>query len=383
MKILGFKNSNIYVYGKGILESSLLIEDGKITEINSELNSNELIELPKNLFLIPGFVDKHIHGANNSDFMNPTKEDISNILSAIVKEGTTSCLATTMTQSLDNIKRAVKNIGEYIEEEHVGVEILGIHLEGPFVSPKFAGAQPREYIIKCNIDIMEEISKASLNHVKLVTYACEEEGLEFTKYLVDNNIVASIGHSNSSHKCMHEAVLLGASSVTHTYNAQRGLHHRDVGVLGTALLEESLNCELICDLIHVSEPAVKLLFNCKGKDKICLITDSMEAKYMPDGKYLLGGQDVFVKDNAAKLEDGTLAGSTLKLNEGVRNFKKTLDLSFTDAIDCATINPARCLSIDDRKGSIEVGKDADLIVVDKDYNVYMTICRGNVVFSKL
>ena len=182
---------------------------------------------------------------------------------------------------------------------------------------------------------------------------------------------------------MHQAVLLGASSVTHTYNAQRGLHHRDVGVLGTALLEEKLSCELICDLIHVSKPAVKILYNCKGKDNICLITDSMEAKYMPDGKYMLGGQEVFVKDNAAKLADGTLAGSTLKLNEGVRNFRNTLNLGFTEAIDCATINPARCLSVEDRKGSIEVGKDADLIVVDKDYNVYMTICRGNVIFSKL
>ena len=383
MKILGFKNSNIYVYGKGIVESSLLIENGNISSISSDINEENLIELPKNLFLVPGFVDKHIHGANKSDFMNPTKEDVKNIVSAIVKEGTTSCLGTTMTQSLENIKKAVRNIGEYIEENHDGVEVLGIHLEGPFVSPKFAGAQPAEYILKCNIETMKEINEASLNHVKLVTYACEEDGLDFTEYLAENNIVASIGHSNSTNECMHEAVLRGATSVTHTYNAQRGLHHRDVGVLGTALIEDKLSCELICDLIHVSGPAVKLLYKCKGKDNICLITDSMEAKYMPDGKYMLGGQDVFVKDNAAKLENGTLAGSTLKLNEGVRNFRNTLGLSFTDAIDFASINPARCLGVDDRKGSIEVGKDADLIVVDEDYNVYMTICRGNVMYSKL
>lgn len=382
MKAVGFKNSNIYVYGKGITKTSLVINDGTISYIGED-NSNDLIELPANLYVIPGFVDKHTHGANKSDFMNPTKEDIINITSAVVKEGTTSLLATTMTQSLDNIKLAVNNIGRYIEENNDGVEVLGIHLEGPFVSPKFAGAQPAEYILKCDKDIMQEIMNASLNHVKLVSYACEENGIDFTEFLVQNNIVASIGHSNSSNECMKEAVLKGATSVTHTYNAQRGLHHRDVGVLGTALLEDKLSCELICDLIHVSKEAVKLLYKCKGKDKICLITDSMEAKYMPDGKYMLGGQDVYVKDNAAKLENGTLAGSTLKLNEGVRNFRNTLGISFIDAVDCATINPARCLGVDDRKGSIEVGKDADLIVVDDNFNVYMTICRGKIVYSNL
>ena len=382
MKTLGFKNSNIYVYGKGIVNTSLLIDNDKISYIGDTVNQ-DLIELPNNLYVIPGFVDKHTHGANKSDFMNPTRDDILNITSAVVKEGTTSLLATTMTQSLENIKLAVNNIGKYIEEKHDGVEVLGVHLEGPFVSPKFAGAQPAEYILKCDIPTMKDIMDSSLNHVKLVSYACEENGLDFTNFLVENSIVASIGHSNSSNECMHEAVLRGATSVTHTYNAQRGLHHRDVGVLGTALLEDNLSCELICDLIHVSKEAVKLLYKCKGKDKICLITDSMEAKYMPDGKYMLGGQDVYVKDNAAKLENGTLAGSTLKLNEGVRNFRNTLGISLEDAVDCATINPAKVLGVDDRKGSIEVGKDADLIVVDDNFNVYMTICRGKIVYSNL
>ena len=149
------------------------------------------------------------------------------------------------------------------------------------------------------------------------------------------------------------------------------------------MLDDRLSAELICDLIHVSPAAIKLLFKNKGKDNICLITDSIEAKYMPDGEYSLGGQPVFVKDNVARLENGTLAGSTLKLNEGVRNFMNTVNISLAEAVDCATINPARVLGIADRKGSIELGKDADLIVVDKDLNVYMTICRGNVVYSKL
>ena len=383
MRFTGFKNSNIYVEGKGIVKTSLLIEENKISNIDENINVENMLELPEDLFVIPGFVDKHIHGANNSDFMYPKKEDIRNIATVLVREGTTSCLATTMTQGFNEIKASLKNIGEYIEQKNNGVEILGIHLEGPFVSPKFAGAQPEEYIIKCNIRKFDELNRASFNNIKQVSYAIEENGELFTQHLVENGVVASIGHSNASYQEMILAADLGANSVTHTYNAQRGIHHRDIGVAGTALLDDRYSCELICDLIHISEGAIRLLYKNKGLKNICLITDSIEAKYMPDGKYKLGGQDVFVKNNAARLEGGTLAGSTLKMNEAVRNFRNVLNLSFTEAIDCATINPAKILKVDDRKGSIKVGKDADLIVVDKDYNVYATICRGMLVYNKL
>jgi N-acetylglucosamine-6-phosphate deacetylase len=381
MSFLGFKNSKIYVYGKGIIETSLSIENGKIHEIGK--CSDGLVELPKNLIVIPGFVDKHIHGANHSDFMNPTKEDLKNIVGAVVKEGTTSLLATTMTQSIEAITASVKNIGEYIDENNGGAEILGIHLEGPYVSLKYAGAQPPEYIIKCDVESFKKLNEASNNHISQVSLACEENGFDFIKYLVENNIVASIGHSNSPYELVEKAADMGATSITHTYNASRGIHHRDIGVTGGAMLDDRYNCELMCDLIYVSAPAIKLLYKTKGKDRISLITDSIEAKYMPDGQYSLGGQPVFVENNAARLENGTLAGSTLKLNEGVYNFMKTLNLSLEDAVDCATINPARVLHVDDRKGSIEVGKDADLTVVDENMNVYMTICRGEVVYSKI
>lgn len=379
MSFLGFKNSRIYVYGKGIVETSMTIENGQISNIGNEVDA--LVELPKKYIVIPGFVDKHTHGANHSDFMNPSIDDIKKILSSVIKEGTTSLLATTMTQSIDAIKASLKNIGEYINSNKSGVEILGIHLEGPFVNIKYAGAQPPEYIINCDVDVFKELNETSLNNIKQVTLACEQNGMELIKYLSQKNIVASIGHSNSEYDMVIEAANCGATSITHTYNAQRGIHHRDIGVVGAAMLEDRYSCELICDLIHVSPAAIKLLYKIKGKDRICLITDSIEAKYMPDGKYSLGGQPVYVKDNAARLENGTLAGSTLKMNEAVYNFMKTLNLSMEEAVDCATINPARILGVDDRKGSIEIGKDADLIVVDEDMNVYMTICRGEVVYS--
>ena len=383
MKCVGFKHSNIYVYGKGLVKTSLSIEDGKIKSIGNTLEGEELLELDQKYIVLPGFVDKHIHGANSADFMNLSKESIKLILSAIAREGTTSCLATTMTQSMENIGLSLANIAEYIEEKPLGVEILGIHLEGPFISPKHAGAQPLKYIIPCDIKSFDELNKKAKNHIKQVTLAVEENGLEFVKYLTTQGIVASLGHTDCSYEEAKAAIHQGATSVSHMFNAMRGLHHRNAGTVGAGLLEDDLVCELICDLIHVSEPVVQLLYKNKGKDGICLITDAMEAKWMPDGDYQLGGQKVIVKNGEARLMDGTLAGSTLKMNEAIYNFMKTTGISLVDAVDLATINPAKCLHIEDRKGSIEIGKDADFVVVDQDFNVYMTVCRGEIVYSKL
>ena len=383
MKCVGFKHSNIYVYGKGLVKTSLSIEDGKIKSIGNTLEGEELLELDQKYIVLPGFVDKHIHGANSADFMNPSKESIKLILSAIAREGTTSCLATTMTQSMENIGLSLANIAEYIEEKPLGVEILGIHLEGPFISPKHAGAQPLKYIIPCDIKSFDELNKKAKNHIKQVTLAVEENGLEFVKYLTTQGIVASLGHTDCSYEEAKAAIHQGATSVSHMFNAMRGLHHRNAGTVGAGLLEDDLVCELICDLIHVSEPVVQLLYKNKGKDGICLITDAMEAKWMPDGDYQLGGQKVIVKNGEARLMDGTLAGSTLKMNEAIYNFMKATGISLVDAVDLATINPAKCLHIEDRKGSIEIGKDADFVVVDQDFNVYMTVCRGEIVYSKL
>lgn len=383
MELKGFKNCKIYVYNKGIVQTSLKIAEGKIGDINDKINTEGFLELKDNLIVIPGFVDKHIHGANASDFMNPTYKDIKNILTAIPKEGTTSCLATTMTQSFEKIEESLQNISSFMELKEKGTEILGIHLEGPFISPKHAGAQPISYIQKGNPDIFDKFNQAGGNHIKQVTLACEESDLDFVRYLKSKGVVASLGHTDSSYDMALKAIEAGASSTSHTFNAMRGIHHRDIGVVGAGLLQDEVSCELICDFIHVSIPAIQLLYKNKPKDKICLITDAMEAKYMPEGSYQLGGQKVIVKENAARLENGVLAGSTLKMNEAVRNFIKATGASMTEAIDCATISPAKCIGMENRKGSIEIGKDADFTIIDKDFNVYMTVCRGEIVYSKL
>ena len=373
----GFKDCNVYVDGKGIIKTSIKVENGKITSFDNP----EGLALNDNLFVVPGFIDKHIHGANDSDSMDPTIDDIKNIAVTIASEGVSSFLPTTMTQSEENITAALKNINEYMKIQNEGAEVLGIHLEGPFICKKYKGAQPEEYVVPCDVETFKKYNEASGNHIKQVTLAIEENGEELVKYCVQNNIVASVGHTNASSDEVLHAQELGANSITHTYNGMKPYHHREVGTVGGAFLADKMNCELICDLIHVCPNAIKVLFKMKGKENVTLITDAMEAKHLDNGIYKLGGQDIYVVGNEARLKDGTLAGSTLKMNVALRNITSVLNLDMCDAVDLCTKNPAKVLGIYDYKGSINLGKDADFAVVDKDFNVYMTVSKGKIIYK--
>lgn len=378
----GFKNVTAYLPDKGLVKTNIAWENGKILELGKDFEG--LKELPENLIVVPGFIDKHVHGANHSDAMYPNHEDILNIAKTIATEGVTSFLATTMTQSEQNITDALVAIRKYIEEDvKEGAHVLGIHLEGPFISKKYKGAQIESCIVKCDVDTFKRYEEASGNTIMQVTLAYEEEGKELVEYLTSKNIVSSLGHTNATSAQIKEAAAKGATSVTHTYNAMSPLHHREAGAVGGAFVTDSLYCELIADLVHVCPDAIDILFRCKGKEKVVLVTDGIEAKHLEDGTYALGGQDVFVKGSEARLASGALAGSTLKMNEAMKNVKSVLPrLSFTDVIDLATINPAKNLNVDHFKGKIAEGYDADLVVIDEDFNVYMTISRGNVVYQK-
>lgn len=377
----GFKNCNIYVEGKGIVKSNLEVENGKIASFNAV---DGALELDDKYIVVPGFIDRHIHGANNSDSMYPTLKDIRNICATVASEGVSTFLPTTMTQTVENICKALENIANYIETENdKGAYVLGMHLEGPFISKKHKGAQVESCIIPCSVEKFQIFEKASHGYIKEVTMAYEENGKELANYLHSKGIVASIGHTDATCAEVIEASKNGVTSATHTYNAMKGLHHREAGTVGGVFLCDSIYSELICDLVHVSSDAIKVLYKIKGQDKITLITDGIEAKHLPDGKYKLGGQDVYVKGKEARLADGTLAGSTLKMNDAIRNMQGVIGLSMEKAIDLATINPARVLEIDNQKGSIALGKDADFAIIDKYYNVYMTVSNGRVVFDKL
>ena len=379
--MIGLKNVKAYIYGKGITTVNIGFDGDKIAYVGNGGDIEPILTTDKTV--VAGFIDEHIHGANGADAMDGSVSALKTISDCLVKEGTTGFLATTMTQSKENIVKALSAVKTAIEKDvFTGAKVLGAHLEGPFISLKHVGAQPIEYVEKPSVERFKEYNAASGNNIRIITLAPEVEGgKELIKYLSDNGVVASIGHTDAKYNDVIEAVKAGAKNVTHTFNAQTGIHHREIGVAGSALLIDDVNCEMICDTIHVSVPAIKLTVKNKPHGKFTLITDSMRAKGLPDGESELGGQKVFVKDGEARLIDGTLAGSVLKMNVAVKNLVEKCGVSFTDAIDFATVNPAKNIGVFDKYGSIEVGKAANLTVLDDDFNVLYTVVNGNLVYK--
>ncbi len=378
----GLKNVKVYIKNVGIVKTNIGIENGRIAYIGNEENIEPIFETDG--IVVPGFIDEHIHGAGGADAMDGTVEALQTISEFLAREGTTGFLATTMTQSPENITNALKAVKKVREKgEYKGAEVLGVHLEGPFISPKHVGAQPLEYVATPDAELFDKYNEASGNSIKIVTLAPEVEGgLGLVKHLSNIGVVASVGHTGGKYADVVNAVAAGATNVTHTYNAQTGLHHREAGVVGAAMLLDELNCEMICDTIHVSVPAIKLVIKNKPHDKYTLITDAMRAKGMPDGKSELGGQEVFVNNGEARLADGTLAGSVLKMNVAVKNLVEKAGVSFTDAIDFATYNPAKNIGVLNERGTIEVGKRADLTVLNSDFEVLYTLVNGKIVYKK-
>ncbi len=377
-----FKNATVYVDGKGLVKRTVCFDE-KIEKISRCGGKNaEVIELPEDTIVLPGFIDQHIHGAGGSDGMDGTVEDIAMIAKTVAAEGTTSFLVTTMTQSPENITKALQAVKAYREaDSEEGARVLGVHLEGPFIAAAHKGAQPLEYVKNPDIAAFDGYNEASGNSIRIVTLAPEVEGAQaFVAHLAEKGIVPSIGHTGAKFADIEKAVEAGACNVTHTYNAQTGLHHREIGTVGSAMLIDDLNCELIADTIHVSVPAMRLLAKNKPLDKLTLITDAMRAKGIPDGISELGGQTVYVKNGEARLEDGTLAGSVLRMNRAVQNMTEKVGVPFTQAVDYATINPAKNLKIDHEAGSIKVGKRADFTVLNANYDVLLTVRGGKVIY---
>ncbi|PKF86135.1 N-acetylglucosamine-6-phosphate deacetylase [Bacillus sp. BA3] len=365
------------------------VVDGKIAEVGpvsqyKQDDDAEVITLSPDYQVIPGAIDIHIHGASNSDAMDATHEALSTMAETLPKEGTTSFLATTMTQTAEAIESALLNAGKYIEnqsQEHA--EIIGIHLEGPFISPVRKGAQPEEHIVDPDVTLFKRWQEMAENQIKLVTLAPEQpNGLDFAAHLKATGVVASIGHSDATYDQIDEAIQAGTTHVTHLYNGMRGLHHREPGVLGAAYLRDELYVELIADGIHCRPEMIKLAYNQITSERMILITDSLRAKWLEKGTYDLGGQPVYVNETKATLSDGTLAGSILKMNDAIKNTMEYTDCSMTDIIKMTAENPAKQLRIFDRKGSIQVGKDADLVILNDRLDVEMTFCRGNIAFKK-
>lgn len=375
-----FQNANVYIEGKGIVRTSVSF-DARIRTIGEA--AGEAIRLPENALVCPGFIDQHIHGAGSADTMDGSETALSVMADTLVKEGTTRFLATTMTQSREKTLRAARAVCAYRASNRAeGAGVLGMHLEGPFLSKKHIGAQPEQYVIAPSREFFDDVQRASGNCVRLVTIAPEEEGAcELIAHMTAQNAAASVGHSDATFADVRRAVACGLTCVTHTFNAQRGVHHREIGVAGAAMLCDELYTELIADTIHVSVPAMRLLVKNKPHDKTIFITDAIRAKGLGEGESELGGQKVFVRGGEARLANGALAGSVLAMNAAMRNAVQQVGMSPCDAIDCATINPARHLGVAADYGSIAEGKCADFAVLDENFSVILCVRDGNIVFA--
>ena len=359
--------------------AQLELEDGIIKEIYP-YNEKEVTKDYGDLRILPGFIDIHCHGAYGFDTNDANSEGLRKWAKGIVDEGVTSFLATTLTQSEEVLTNAVSNVAKVVEEGYEGAEILGIHFEGPYLNKAHKGAQPEEYCVKPDVEQFKRYQKAAHGLIKYITMAVEnDEDFALTKYCSQNNVVVSIGHSNATYEQAVQAYGHGARSMTHVYNAMTPFTHRANGLVGGALRIRNMYGEIICDGNHSTLAALNNFFTSKGPDYSIMITDSLMCKGFPVGtKFDFGGQEVVIyPDGSAHLvEAGNLAGSTLNVNKGLKILIEDALVPVNYAINACTSNPARCLHVDDRKGTIGVGYDADLVVLDRDYEVVQTYCKG-------
>ncbi len=359
--------------------AQLELEDGIIKEIYP-YNEKEVTKDYGDLRILPGFIDIHCHGAYGFDTNDANPEGLRKWAKGIVDEGVTSFLATTLTQSEEVLTNAVSNVAKVVEEGYEGAEILGIHFEGPYLNKAHKGAQPEEYCVKPDVEQFKRYQKAAHGLIKYITMAVEnDEDFTLTKYCSQNNVVVSIGHSNATYEQAVQAYGHGARSMTHVYNAMTPFTHRANGLVGGALRIRNMYGEIICDGNHSTLAALNNFFTSKGPDYSIMITDSLMCKGFPVGtKFDFGGQEVVIyPDGSAHLvEAGNLAGSTLNVNKGLKILIEDALVPVNYAINACTSNPARCLHVDDRKGTIGVGYDADLVVLDRDYEVVQTYCKG-------
>jgi N-acetylglucosamine-6-phosphate deacetylase len=389
MAVFVLKNTKIFAEDTVIEKGFIRYSQEKILTIGpmdkfSKEDGEIVVETPWNGSVIPGMIDIHIHGSNGADVMDCSEEGLKEMAKSLVREGTTSFLATTMTQSPDVIKKALKTVADYIGKQDINeAEILGVHLEGPFINAERAGAQPLEYIVNPDIELFQEFQEASKGLIKIVTVAPEKEnGLEFVKFLKEHHVIGSIGHSTATCFQAEASFEAGSQHITHFYNGLNPLHHREASVVGAALLHDEQLVEMIVDGIHIDPKVVALTYKVKGSSRILLVTDSMRAKYLPDGEYDLGGQKVSVHHGEARIETGSLAGSIIRMDVAMRNMMKFTNCSLSDIVKMTSENQARQIRLFERKGSIAPGKDADLVILDEEHNVIMTICRGNIAYKR-
>ncbi|SDH26792.1 N-acetylglucosamine 6-phosphate deacetylase [Alteribacillus persepolensis] len=372
----------------------IVVRNGKVSDIGKDAQyeqPNEQKILPEvtadaQTMFVPGMIDVHIHGTSNADTMDATEEALSTIAGSLPSEGTTSFLATTLTQSEQAITDALVNAAAFKRsgQRDNQAEMVGVHLEGPFFTEEKAGAQPKEHLRQADTALFQKWQQAAEGLIKWVSLAPEQDpDHDLIRFLHETGVVAAAAHSNASSEEVEKAIDDGLSHVTHLFNGMSGLHHRTPGLAAAALIRPELTNEIIADGVHVHPTMVQLAYQLKGAFGLLLITDSIRAKCLQNGEYDLGGQTVTVRGNRPYLEDGTIAGSMLKMNEALKNSIAFTGCTEEEACAMASWNAACKLGVEDRKGNIAVGKDADIVQLDCDSKeVIRTWCKGTLAYEQ-
>ncbi len=363
MRLL-FKNYRI-ILPQGILEGYFLeVEDELIKDIYRARSYSpgdfDSVYDGQGRYLSPGFIDIHNHGSRGQDLMEASQEVIGKLADYHLSQGVTSFLASVMSSSSQLMLEAVRNLGAY-RNSPSSSRLLGIHIEGPFFNMENRGAQPREHLRQPDREFIAELLKLAQGRLRMVSLAPElEGGLDIIDFLRERKVVVALGHSSASYEKSLEAIDRGASIASHLFNGMAAFHHRRPGILGACLVDDRIYCEIIYDRFHLHDGAVELAIRAKGYDRLILVSDAMEAAGLEDGEYRLAGQRVLVENGAARLEDGSLAGSTLSLRGAVKNMVEYLGVPLYEAVKMASLNPARALGFEEL-GSLERGKVADMI----------------------
>lgn len=366
------KNALVYTENYRFEKKDIYIEGDRIT--NTTDSEDDIIEA-EGLYAIPGLTDIHFHGCVGYDFCDGTPEAIKAIADYESRCGVTSIAPATMTLGYEELTKIFENAASYQNEQ--GASLVGINMEGPYLSHAKKGAQNEVYLKPANIEDFRRMQQLSGGLIKLVDIAPEEEGaMDFIKAVKDE-VVVSVAHTTADYDTASKAFLNGASNVTHLYNAMPPFSHRDPGVIGAALDAEHVKVELICDGVHIAPSVVRATFKMFGDDRIILVSDSMRAAGLEDGEYSLGGQKVFVTGNKATLVDGTLAGSVTNLLDCMKT-AVSMNIPLESAVKCATVNPAKQIGIYDEYGSITPGKYANIVLLNSDLSINKVILKGKI-----
>ncbi len=384
MKII---NGSVFLEDGKFDEVDVVCKDGLISNIGQDVASSSDTEIfdASDCYVIPGLCDIHLHGCMSFDACDGTKEALAAMAKYEASVGVTSILPTTMTypeETLTTIAKAVADYRKYDNDTEGFATIHGINMEGPFISHEKKGAQNPKYIQNPDYDMFHRINVASGNSVRLCDIAPETDGaMEFIDKAKDETRI-SLAHTTADYDTCKEAFRRGAKHLTHLFNAMPAFTHRGPGPIGAAAENENVTPELICDGVHVYPAAVNMMYKVFGADRLIMISDSMRATGLPDGEYELGGQPVIVKGRRATLHDGTIAGSATNLFDCMMTAVKEMNIPLSDAILCASRNPAKAIGVYDTVGSITIGKQADFVIINKsDLSIKKVIVRGKYVNS--